>query len=136
MSERASEPAPAWALPPIYIRLAVAMAEQIALILVVVNIYAPAQRNGRQRPARQRPAPTPTKSSATPAVPTSVRAAGASPTSHELQELGSGIALDGRGKLWAVVIGISNYKNLAPEDHLQFAQRDAQEFAAFLRSPR
>jgi hypothetical protein len=113
-------------------RLAVALAAQIVLILVIVNIYAHPQRNGRRRPSpAQRPAPSPAKSSATPAVSVAVSA----PTSHESKELGSGIALDGRGKLWAVVIGISNYKNLEPKDHLQFAQRDAQEFAAFLRSP-
>jgi tetratricopeptide (TPR) repeat protein len=47
----------------------------------------------------------------------------------------NGSALDGRGKLWAVVIGVSSYKNLAPKDQLQFAHRDAEDFAAFLRSP-
>ncbi len=47
----------------------------------------------------------------------------------------SGTTLDGRGKLWAVVIGVSSYKNLSPEQQLRFAHRDAQEFAAFLRSP-
>jgi tetratricopeptide (TPR) repeat protein len=44
-------------------------------------------------------------------------------------------ALDGRGKLWAVVIGVSKYKNLAPKSQLEFAHRDAEDLAAFLRSP-
>ncbi len=47
----------------------------------------------------------------------------------------SGAALDGRGRLWAVVIGVSSYQNLSPDQQLRFAHRDAQEFAAFLRSP-
>jgi tetratricopeptide (TPR) repeat protein/uncharacterized caspase-like protein len=47
----------------------------------------------------------------------------------------SGSALDGRGRLWAVVIGISSYGNLSPEQQLKFAHHDAEEFAAFLRSP-
>jgi hypothetical protein len=82
-------------------RIAVAAAAQIALILVVVNIYAHAQRNGRQRPlpakrpGHQRPAPASAGASTTPAI-----------------------ALDGRGKLWAVLIGVSNYKNLAPEHQI------------------
>ncbi|HEX5085013.1 MAG TPA: caspase family protein, partial [Blastocatellia bacterium] len=45
-------------------------------------------------------------------------------------------ALDGRGKLWAVVIGVSRYKNLAQKSQLEFAHRDAEDFAAFLRSPK
>ncbi len=52
-----------------------------------------------------------------------------------LSEIKSGLAPDGRGKLWAVVIGVSNYKNLRPEEQLRFAHRDAEDFAAFLRSP-
>ena len=43
--------------------------------------------------------------------------------------------LERRGKLWAVVIGISRYENVPPQAQLRFADRDAQEFAAFLRSP-
>jgi tetratricopeptide (TPR) repeat protein/uncharacterized caspase-like protein len=53
----------------------------------------------------------------------------------DVKELRSGGALDGRGKLWAVVIGVSNYKNLPPQDQLEFAHRDAADFADFLRSP-
>ncbi len=47
----------------------------------------------------------------------------------------SGETLDGKGKLWAVVVGVSSYRNLNKEQQLQFAHRDAQDFAAFLRSP-
>ena len=39
-----------------------------------------------------------------------------------------------KGTRWAVVIGISNHENLPPAAQLHFAHRDAQEFAAFLRS--
>ncbi|HXG94940.1 MAG TPA: tetratricopeptide repeat protein [Blastocatellia bacterium] len=52
-----------------------------------------------------------------------------------IKQVTSGIAPDGRGKLWAVVIGISSYKNIPPEGQLRFAHRDAEDFAAFLRSP-
>lgn len=52
-----------------------------------------------------------------------------------LSEINSGVTPDGQGKLWAVVIGVSNYKNLRPEEQLRFAHRDAEEMAAFLRSP-
>ncbi|HKP85585.1 MAG TPA: hypothetical protein VJZ26_05795 [Blastocatellia bacterium] len=55
--------------------------------------------------------------------------------SISLSEINSGVAPDGKGKLWAVVIGVSNYKNLRPEEQLRFAHRDAEELAAFLRSP-
>lgn len=37
-------------------------------------------------------------------------------------------------KVWALVVGISTYKNLPPQAQLQFAHRDAEEFARFLRS--
>ena len=43
--------------------------------------------------------------------------------------------MDRRGRLWAVVIGISHYDNVPPQAQLHFADRDAQEFAAFLRTP-
>jgi uncharacterized caspase-like protein/tetratricopeptide (TPR) repeat protein len=49
--------------------------------------------------------------------------------------IGGGTSLDGKGKLWAVVIGESSYKNLAPEQQLKYAHRDAQSFADFLKSP-
>src|ERR1044071_7162528 len=39
-----------------------------------------------------------------------------------------------RGTRWAVIVGISNHENLPPAAQLHFAHRDAQAFAAFLRS--
>src|SRR5437763_1198067 len=42
--------------------------------------------------------------------------------------------LGDKGTRWAVVIGISSYDNLPPAAQLRFAHRDAEEFAAFLRS--
>lgn len=61
----------------------------------------------------------------------------AAPAGREinLSQITSGVAPDGRGKLWAVVIGVSNYKNLRSEEQLRFAHRDAEELANFLRSP-
>ncbi len=52
-----------------------------------------------------------------------------------VSEIKSGVAPDGRGKLWAVVVGVSDYQNLKPEEQLKFAHRDAEEMVAFLRSP-
>lgn len=52
-----------------------------------------------------------------------------------VREMSSGLAPDGKGQLWAVVIGVSSYKHVPPEGQLRFAHRDAEEFAAFLRSP-
>ncbi|MCC6368635.1 MAG: caspase family protein [Bryobacterales bacterium] len=51
------------------------------------------------------------------------------------ERIDSGSDLDRQGKLWAIVIGISHYKNLPPQSQLRFAHRDAETFAAFLRSP-
>src|SRR5262245_5523632 len=53
-----------------------------------------------------------------------------------VRQLASGLAPDGRGQLWAVVIGISSYRNVPPEGQLRFAHRDAEDLAAFLRTPR
>jgi tetratricopeptide (TPR) repeat protein/uncharacterized caspase-like protein len=53
-----------------------------------------------------------------------------------VRQVASGVAPDGKGQLWAVVVGISSYKNVPPEGQLRFAHRDAEELAAFLRSPR
>ena len=39
------------------------------------------------------------------------------------------------GKRWAVVVGISQYKFLPAQQQLKYAARDAESFAAFLRSP-
>ncbi|MGH9630628.1 MAG: caspase family protein [Bryobacteraceae bacterium] len=41
---------------------------------------------------------------------------------------------DGRER-WALVVGISTYKNVPPRAQLRFAHRDAEEFARFLRTP-
>jgi tetratricopeptide (TPR) repeat protein/uncharacterized caspase-like protein len=64
-------------------------------------------------------------------------AAGAPSAAQEraLNVAGSGISLDGKGNRWAVVVGVSQYKNLPAGKQLQFAHRDAQAFADFLRSP-
>ncbi len=41
--------------------------------------------------------------------------------------------LKDRGTRWALVVGISSYQYLRPDAQLQFAHRDAEQFAAFLR---
>lgn len=51
------------------------------------------------------------------------------------ERMESGLAPQGQGRLWAVVVGISRYKNLPPQAQLRFAHRDAEAFAAFLRTP-
>lgn len=38
--------------------------------------------------------------------------------------------------LWAVVVGISQFENLPPNQQLEFADKDAEAFARFLGSPR
>src|SRR5215471_16987226 len=38
------------------------------------------------------------------------------------------------GARWAVIVGVSAYQNLPPQAQLRFANRDAAEFAAFLRT--
>lgn len=53
-----------------------------------------------------------------------------------VRQVSSGVAPDGKGQLWAVIIGISSYKNVPPEGQLRFAHRDAEDLASFLRSPR
>ena len=53
-----------------------------------------------------------------------------------VRQVASGLAPDGKGQLWAVVVGISNYRNVPPEGQLRFAHRDAEDLAAFLRTPR
>lgn len=52
-----------------------------------------------------------------------------------VRQVSGGMAPDGKGQLWAVVVGISSYKNVPPEGQLRFAHRDAEELASFLRSP-
>lgn len=39
------------------------------------------------------------------------------------------------GKRWALVIGVSTYKNVPPQAQLRFAHRDAESLAHLLRSP-
>src|SRR5262245_28205410 len=52
-----------------------------------------------------------------------------------VRQISSGLAPDGKGQLWAVIVGISSYKNIPPEGQLRFAHRDAQDLADFLRTP-
>jgi tetratricopeptide (TPR) repeat protein len=95
---------------------------------------APVNRTVRKRTAPVKPSSQ--HPSSNPTVPN--QDASSVPTKSrqlEIKELRSGGALDGRGKLWAVVIGVSDYKNLGPKDQLEFAHRDAADFADFLRSP-
>jgi len=42
--------------------------------------------------------------------------------------------LKDKGTRWALVIGVSEHENLPPAAQLRFAHRDAEDFAAFLRS--
>ena len=49
-------------------------------------------------------------------------------------ETGPIAPIDGKSR-WAVIIGISQFKNVAPQFQLRYADRDAKSFAAFLRSP-
>ncbi|MFN7934861.1 MAG: caspase family protein [Bryobacteraceae bacterium] len=37
-------------------------------------------------------------------------------------------------KRWALVVGISSYRNLPPQSQLRYAHRDAEDFARFLRA--
>jgi tetratricopeptide (TPR) repeat protein/uncharacterized caspase-like protein len=93
---------------------------------------APVKRTVNQRPATVKPSHHPPSK---PNVPTTVASAPPKSRQLDVKELRSGGALDGRGKLWAVAIGVSNYKNLTPKDQLEFAHRDAADFADFLRTP-
>ena len=103
-------------------RLAVALAIQISLTLVFSSLHVYGQRPSLKRQAPKPAAPKPA-------------AQRSADRGMQVKEIRSGGALDGRGKLWAVVIGVSNYKNLASKEQLEFAHRDAQSFAEFLRSP-
>lgn len=42
--------------------------------------------------------------------------------------------LGGKGTRWALVVGVSQHEHLPPQAQLRFAHRDAEAFAAFLRS--
>ncbi len=104
---------------------AIAAALLIAVVLSSLHAQAQPAGSGGSAPSDdkyQRPAITPARPNST-------------ARQLEIKELRIGGALDGRGKLWAVVIGVSTYKNLGPNDQLEFAHRDASDFADFLRSP-
>ncbi|HJQ68339.1 MAG TPA: tetratricopeptide repeat protein [Blastocatellia bacterium] len=99
----------------------------LMLLVAALTVHGFAQksrRNPKPKPAAPKPVEAQPQSTGQP-----------SPRSISLSEVKSGVAPDGRGKLWAVVIGVSSYKNLRPEEQLRFAHRDAEDFAAFLRSP-
>ena len=104
------------------------------LMILVAALPAPGVAQGSRRKPKARPAapqpaaPQTQQEQAREVSPPAAR-------SISLTEVKSGVAPDGRGKLWAVVIGVSSYKNLRPEEQLRFAHRDAEDFAAFLRSP-
>lgn len=98
----------------------------IAVFGVLLTEVSLAQKTRRPRPRpTPRETPQPTDQSSNPQTSRGISVA----------EIKSGVAPDGRGKLWAVVIGVSNYKNLEPDAQLRFAHRDAEELAAFFSSP-
>ena len=102
----------------------------LTLLVAALSTHGFAQRSRRNQTRADKvklsPAPVPAQAQE-PSQPAA--------RSISLSEIKSGVAPDGRGKLWAVVIGVSNYKNLRPEEQLRFAHRDAEDLAAFLRSP-
>ena len=51
-----------------------------------------------------------------------------------IEAVGPSNPLNDRGTRWAVVVGISSYEYLPPAAQLRFAHRDAEDFAAFLRT--
>ncbi|HKP10594.1 MAG TPA: caspase family protein, partial [Blastocatellia bacterium] len=92
------------------------------LALALPQSQSKPRRNSRATQRKNKP----------PVIPTAEPQA---PRGLSVQQIRSGVSLDGRGKLWAVVVGVSNYKNLSADAQLKFAHRDAEAFAAFLRSP-
>jgi len=100
------------------------------LLLVLMTLAQPALGLAQQTKRRL---PSTGSSSPAPAQPQVIKQPAERGIS--ISEINSGVAPDGRGKLWAVVIGVSNYKNLRAEEQLRFAHRDAEALAAFLRSP-
>ncbi len=56
------------------------------------------------------------------------------PRDIRLQAVAPANPLGDRGSRWALVVGISDHHYLPPPAQLHFAHRDAEEFAAFLRS--
>jgi Flp pilus assembly protein TadD/uncharacterized caspase-like protein len=67
--------------------------------------------------------------------PTATPSTGQDSRGVSVRQVASGVAPDGKGQLWAVIVGISSYKNVPPEGQLRFAHRDAEDLAAFLRTP-
>src|SRR5262245_54255879 len=99
-------------------RLAVALAIQISLTLVFSSLHVYGQRPSLKRQAPKPAAPKPAAPKPAAPKPAAQRSAD---RGMQVKEIRSGGALDGRGKLWAVVIGVSNYKNLASKEQLEFA---------------
>ena len=105
---------------PVAILVALLLVCQIALALP--QSQSKPRRKNRATPRKTTPPVIP------PAEPQTSRGL-------SVRQIRSGVSLDGRGKLWAVVIGVSSYKNLSADAQLKFPHRDAEAFAAFLRSP-
>lgn len=105
----------------------------LALLLIVQSLVG-IQTFAQNRKDKRGPRPTVQKTEPS-ANPAANPPAGSSSRAISLSEINSGVAPGGQGRQWAVVIGISNYKNLRPEEQLRFAHRDAEDLAAFLRSP-
>lgn len=113
------------------------IALSIALLHLAVALASPALSAAGQTNRRTTTQNKHRKKSPPAAKDDSASSDTASPDSRGLkvQQINTGVTLEGRGKLWAVVVGVSRYKNLAPDAQLQYPSRDAEEFAAFLRSP-
>src|SRR5436190_3931241 len=56
-------------------------------------------------------------------------------TARDLKFERSAPPLPDKRSRWAIVVGVSSYKNVPPAAQLRYAHRDAEEFANFLRSP-
>ena len=112
-------------------RLMTSLHAPLALLVLASMILASPMLGLAQKSKRANPNPNSSDPARTQAQPVNQPAE----RGIALSEVNSGVAPDGQGKLWAVVIGVSNYKNLRAEEQLRFAHRDAEEMAAFLRSP-
>ena len=51
-----------------------------------------------------------------------------------IEAIGPANPMKDRGTRWALLVGISAYEYLPPAAQLHYAHRDAEDFAAFLRS--
>src|ERR1700742_95072 len=95
----------------------------IAVLHLAVALAAPAlsaagqtnRRNSAQNKNRKPSTPAAKADSASDAAPDT--------RGLKVQQINTGVTLEGRGKLWAVVVGVSRYKNLAPDVQLQFPSR-------------